>query len=113
MQLAGAWQDFRVDPGARLLMWQLPDSGVSIVECFVEVQKADAPYATGDVFLLFKQPFVHGLQYGRALKGALRGMYDASADELKAQGVPSDWDFDPRATPDTPAGFAEAVRSFG
>lgn len=113
MQLAGQWQAFRAQPQARLLLWQLPESGLRLAECFVEAQKLELPYATGDVFLLFKQPFVHGLQYGRALKQALRGIYDASAEQLQAQGVAADWPFDPAATPDTAAGFAEALRSFG
>ncbi|WP_046114781.1 hypothetical protein [Aquincola tertiaricarbonis] len=113
MQLADQWQAFRAMPQARLLMWQLPESGLRLAECFVEAQKLELPYATGDVFLLFKQPFVHGLQYGRALKQALRGIYDASADELRAQGMATDWPYDPAATPDTAAWFAEALRSFG
>lgn len=113
MELAGHWQAFRELPQARLLMWQLPESGLRLAECFVEAQKLELPYATGDVFLLFKQPFVHGLQYGRALKEALRGICDASAEALRAQGLATDWRFDPAATPDTAAGFAEAWRSFG
>ncbi|MBQ1762227.1 MAG: hypothetical protein IIZ92_04930 [Aquincola sp.] len=113
MQLAEDWQAFKALPAARLLMWQLPESSLRLAECFVEAQKLELPYATGDVFLLFKQPFVHGLQYARALKEALRGIYDASAQELVAQQVAADWQFDPAAMPDTPAWFAEALRSFG
>ena len=114
MQLAGLWAEFRAEPAARLLLWQLPESGLRMAECFVEAQKIDAPYATGDVFLLFKQPFVHALQYSRALKEALRGIADASAADLCAQAdaIPA-WPFDPAATPDTAAWFADAVRSFG
>lgn len=113
MQLAGHWQAFRELPQARLLMWRLPESGLRLAECFVEAQKLELPYATGDLFLLFKQPFVHGLQYSRAVKQALRGMYEASADALATQQVAADWPFDPAATPDTAASFAEALRSFG
>lgn len=113
MQMAGAWQDFRADGEARLLLWQVPESGLRVAECFVEVQKYELPYAMGDVFLLFKQSFVHGLQYSRELKVALRGIYDASGDDLSAQGLPADWEFDPAITPDTASSFAGAVRSFG
>lgn len=113
MALAGQWQAFRAMPQARLVLWQLPESGLRLAECFVEAQKLELPYATGDVFLLFKQPFVHGLQYSRALKQALRDLYDASAEGLQAQGVATDWRFDPASTPDTAGWFAEALRSFG
>lgn len=111
--LGSDWADFRDDPTRSALLWQVPESGLRTVEGFVELQKHDTELATGDMFLLFKQPFVHGLQYARALKEALRGQYDASLDELQAQGLPTDWAFTPTATPDTPEGFAEAVGSFG
>lgn len=110
-ELGLRWQAFRARPEARLLLWQLPESGLRMAECFVEAQKLELPYVTGDVFLLFKQPFVHPLQYTRALKEALRGIVDASAQDFAAQGL-EPWRFDPAATPDTPAWFAEAVRGF-
>lgn len=110
-ELGVRWQAFRARPEARLLLWQLPESGLRLAECFVEAQKLDLPYVTGDVFLLFKQPFVHPLQYARALKEALRGIVDASAKDFAEQGL-GPWAFEPAATPDTPAWFADAVRGF-
>src|SRR4051812_26589715 len=86
-ELGRRWRAFHDMPDARLLLWQLPESGLRVAECFVEAQRLDLPYVTGDVFLLFKQPFVHALQYARALKDALRGIVDASAPELASQGV--------------------------
>lgn len=108
------WQDFRADTTRRLLVWQVPDNAARLAEGYIEAQKHDHPdYTSGDLFLLFKTPFVYGLRYARDLKEALRGQYDASLSELGQQGLPTDWPFRPEAVPDTAAAFAEAVRSFG
>ena len=111
--LCDNWIGFRDQPQARLLLWQVPDNALRLVECFAEVQKLDLPYASGDLFIVFKLPYVHGLQFARGIKQALRGQFDASLDELRGQGLDTDWSFDPAATPDTPAGVAQALRSFG
>ena len=111
--LCDHWIAFRDQPEPRLLVWQVPDNALRLVECFAEVQKLDLPYASGDVFLLFKPPYQHGLQFSRAIKEALRGQFDASVDDLQKQGLATDWAFDPGASPDTPAGVAQALRSFG
>lgn len=111
--LGDHWLAFRAQPAPRLLLWQVPENALRLVECFVEVQKLDLPYATGDVFLLCKPPYVHGLQFARAIKDSLRGQFDASRDDLLRQGLSADWDFDPAALPDTPAGVAQALRAFG
>lgn len=111
--LCDHWLAFRAQPAARLLLWQVPENALRLVECFVEVQKLDLPYASGDVFLLVKPPYQHGLQFARAIKDSLRGQFDASRDDLQRQGLSADWDFDPAAMPDTPAGVAQALRSFG
>ncbi|MES2717008.1 MAG: hypothetical protein V4795_14660 [Pseudomonadota bacterium] len=107
------WLAFRADPVPRLLVWQVPENALRLVECFVEVQKLDLPYASGDVFLLFKLPYEHGLQFARGLKDSLRGQFNASQADLQRQGLAADWDFDPAGTPDTPAGVAQALRAFG
>lgn len=107
------WMQFRDQPEPRLLVWQVPDNALRLVACFTEVQKLDLPYASGDLFIVFKVPYSHGLQFARGLKVALRGQFDASLDELRSQGLDTDWAFDPAATPDTPAGVAQALRSFG
>ena len=111
--LAEHWGVFRGQPEARLLVWQVPDNALRLVACFAEVQKLDLPYASGDLFITFKVAYNHGLQFARDLKVALRGQFDASADELRAQGLDADWAFDAASTPDTPAGVAQALRSFG
>jgi len=108
------WLEFRADPTRRLLVWQVPENAVRLTEGYVEAQKHDHPdYTSGDLFMLFKTPFVHGLRYARELKEALRGQYEASLDALKEQGLPTDWSFQPEAVPDSAAAFANAVRSFG
>lgn len=114
VQLNRHWLEFRADTSRRLLVWQVPENAVRLTEGYIEAQKHDHPdYTSGDLFLLFKTPFVHGLRYARELKEALRGQYDASQDALKAQGLPADWAFRPEAVPDTATAFADAVRSFG
>ena len=108
------WLKFRADASRRVLIWQLPANAVRIAEAWIEAQKYEHPdYTTGDLLLLFKTPFVHGLRYARELKEALRGQYDASLEDLKEQGLTTDWPFQPETVPDTPAGFGDAVRSFG
>lgn len=111
--LCDHWIAFRDQPQARLLLWQVPDNALRLVACFAEVQKLDLPYASGDLFIVFKLPYLHGLQFARGIKQALRGQFDASLDELRSQGLDTDWSFDPASTPDTPAGVAQALRSFG
>ena len=108
------WLEFRADTARRLLVWQVPENAVRLCEGYVEAQKHEHPdYGSGDLFLLFKPPFVHSLRYARDLKDALRGHYEASLETLQAQGLPTDWPFQPAAVPDTAAAFANAVRSFG
>jgi tetratricopeptide (TPR) repeat protein len=111
--LCGEWLGFRDNGQARMLVWQVPDNAFRLVECFVEAQKQESAYGSGDLFIVFKSPFEHAIQYSRALKEALRGQYDASKADLAAEGLPTDWAFDPSATASTPARFFEAVRSFG
>lgn len=106
------WLAFRADPALRLLVWQVPDDALRLVQCFVQAQKHDLPYASRDLFIAFDVPFEHSLQYARALKEQLQGQYQASAGELAAQGIPADWMFEPQAVPDTAAAMA-ALRSFG
>ncbi|MFZ2268456.1 MAG: hypothetical protein WAV95_12855, partial [Azonexus sp.] len=113
-QLNRHWLEFRADTTRRLLVWQVPANAVRLCEGYVEAQKHEHPdYGSGDLFLLFKTPFVHGLRYARDLKEALRGQYEASRETLQAQGLATDWSFQPAAVPDTAAAFAHAVRSFG
>jgi hypothetical protein len=111
--LCDDWIGFRSDREARLLVWQVPENALRLVECFVETQKLDVEYASGDVFLLLKAPYAHGLQYARDLKAALAGQFEASVDDLRRQGLPTDWSFDPTAVADSPQGAAAALCSFG
>ena len=109
--LCGEWTDFRDDSSRRLLLWQVPGNGMRMVECFVEAQKHETPYTSGDLFIVFKAPFVHGMQYARALKEELAGQYNASRDDLSRQGLSADWPFDPAGTPDSAPGFGGALAS--
>lgn len=111
--LCGEWLRFRENPNVRLLVWQVPENAFRLVEAFVEAQKYESDYTSGDLFILFKAPYEHTLQYSRALKDAFRAQYDASHEGLKAEGLPVDWHFDPAASPGTPAAFVAALRSFG
>ncbi len=111
--LCGEWLDFRADPTKRLLIWQVPENAMRLVQCFFEVQKQDLEYSSRDLFIVFEPSFERSLQYSRDLKQALRGQYDASREELKAQDLPADWPFDLARVPDSPAGVIAALRSFG
>lgn len=111
--LCNDWIEFRDDPNARVLIWQVPENALRMVECFIEAQKQESEYTAGDLFLLLKTPYRHGMQYARGLKDTLRGQYDASAEAMQREGLPVDWSFDPADSPNSPAGFAMALRSFG
>lgn len=111
--LCAEWIRFRENPSARLLIWQVPENAFRLVECFVEAQKQESDYASGDLFLLFKTPYEHSMHFSQSLQEALRGQYDASRAQLEAEGLPTDWDFDPATSARTPAAFVAALRSFG
>jgi hypothetical protein len=111
--LCADWLDFRADATKRLLVWRVPENATRLVQCFFEVQKHDLEYASRDLFVVFDGQFERSRQYSRDLKQALRGQYDASRDDLHAQGLPADWTFEPGQTPDSPAGVIAALRSFG
>ena len=111
--LCGEWMDFRADAGKRLLVWQVPENAMRLVQCFFEVQKLDLEYSSRDLFIVLTPAFEHSVRYARELKESLRGQYDASREDLAAQGLESDWPFDPVQAPDSPAGVIAALRSFG
>ena len=111
--LCGDWIDFCSDGAKRLLIWQVPENGMRLVQCFFEVQKLDLEYSSGDLFIVFDSPFEHSIQYSKALKEGLRGQYDASREDMKSQGLSSDWTFAPTDVPDSATGVMEALRSFG
>lgn len=113
LYLCNRWRAFTDDASKRLLIWQVQDNAVRIVQCFFEVQKHQTDYTTGDMFIVFDTPFENSIQYSRALKEMLVGRYQASRDDLKAEGITPDWAFDPAATPHSAAGFIEGLRSFG
>jgi hypothetical protein len=107
------WLTFRADPSRRLLVWQVPDHALRLVQCFVQAQQHDVPYASHDLFITFDAPFQHSLQYARALKDQLQGQVQASRAELAAQGLDAAWSLDPAASPDTAAAAMHALRSLG
>ncbi|CAN5907525.1 hypothetical protein BH11PSE8_BH11PSE8_34000 [soil metagenome] len=111
--LCNQWVAFRADQARRLLVWQVPENAVRMVECFLEAQKHEGEYSSGDLFVTMKEPFGYGLQYARSLKESLRGQFDASIEAIRAEGLATDWAFDPATTSDSPAGFVQALASFG
>ncbi|MGH8578794.1 MAG: hypothetical protein ACREVK_01270 [Gammaproteobacteria bacterium] len=113
LYLCDHWARFVDDRSKRLLIWQVPGSAVRMIQCFFEAQKHETPYTTGDLFISFDVPFENSVQYSRALKEALAGQYEASREDLKQQGIASDWDFTPQTYPDSPSGFVQSLRFFG
>jgi hypothetical protein len=107
------WLAFRADPARRLLVWQVPDHALRLVQCFVQAQQHDVPYASRDLFIAFDAPFQHSMQYARALKEQLQGQVQASRGGLAAQGLDAAWSLDPAASPDTAAAAIDALRSLG
>jgi len=107
------WLAFRDEPGPCVLVWETPGNAHRLVRAFLESQKHETAYSSGDLFIVFDAPFANAIQYSRELKAALAGQYEASRDELRAQGEAADWAFDPEALPDSPEGFVAALRSFG
>ncbi|MBP0491794.1 hypothetical protein [Roseomonas indoligenes] len=113
LDLRALWEEFTGDPARRLLVWEAPGAAIRLVECFFEAQKHEAEYTTRDLCIVLKAPFEHSIQYSRALKAALAGIYAASEDDLAREGIAADWDFDPDGLPDSAWGFVQALRSFG
>jgi tetratricopeptide (TPR) repeat protein len=113
VELRGHWEIFVAQPEARLLIWQTSDGAGRMLQAFFEVQKHQTEYTTGDLFIVFDAAFDNSIQYSRALKEALAGQYEASREELKAQGIAPDWAFSATDFPDTASGFIRALRSFG
>lgn len=107
------WLAFRGEPGPRLLVWEAPGNAQRLVRAFLESQKHETAYSSGDLFIVFDAPFANSIQYSRELKRALAGQYEASRDDLRARGEAADWAFDPDALPDSPEGFVAGLRSFG
>lgn len=107
------WLDFRDDKSKRILVWQVQEDALSMVDAFVEMQKEQTDFSTGDTFLLFKTPCQYSLQYSNALKTELKGKFDASRDQLPDEGLEADWDFQPERIPDNAEGFVHSLLSFG
>jgi len=113
LYLCNHWSAFTGNASKRLLLWQMQDNAVRIVQGFFEVQKHQTDFTTGDMFIVFDTPFENSIQYSRALKEMLVGRYQASHDDLRAEGITPDWVFDPATVPHSVAGFVESMRSFG
>ena len=86
LDLRHQWERFANDPTPRLLVWTVPDAAMRLVRCFLEVQKHEGEYVTGDLFIVFDTPFENSIQYSRALKELLAGQHAASADDLGRRG---------------------------
>lgn len=113
VQIKDLWDIFASDPDKRLLIWRCQAASYRMMDCFFEAQKHESDYATRDLFLVFKDPFTNAIQYSHDLKTALAGIYAASRDDLKDQGISPDWAFDACDEPDSPAGVMGSLRSFG
>lgn len=111
VELLQCWEEFLSDPQKRLLLWQVPDNAPRMLECFFEVQRHPAAYASGDTFITFDAPFEHSIAYSRALKQTLAGQYAASHEELQRAGQQPDWAFEPDGMPDTATAFVQALAS--
>lgn len=111
--LCNHWNKFRAAPDKRFLVWQIPDNASRILQCFFEAQKHEAEYSTNDLFIVFSASFENAIQYSRALKEELAGQYTASIDDLKQQGIETDWAFLPENYVDSANGFMESLRSLG
>lgn len=111
--LCGEWIQFRDKTDRRMLVWQVPDNSQRLVQAFFAAQKHETAYSSGDLFIVFDSPFEHSIQYARDLKASLAGQYTASIDDLAKEGLPTDWDYDPAASPESPEAFMAALCSFG
>ncbi|WKB54823.1 hypothetical protein [Eleftheria terrae] len=111
VELLQLWEDFRAEPGKRLLLWQAPDNGKRMIECFCEVQRHASPYTSGDTFIVFDAAFEQSVGYARALKEALAGQYAASHEDLQREGLQPDWRFEPEGLPETAAAFVQGLAS--
>ncbi|AKJ29570.1 hypothetical protein [Caldimonas brevitalea] len=109
VELLQLWESFRAEPGKRLLLWQAPDNGKRLIECFCEVQRHASPYASGDTFIVFDAAFEQSIGYSRALKQALAGHYAASHEDLEREGLKADWRFEPEEQPDTASAFVQGL----
>ncbi|WP_198373354.1 hypothetical protein, partial [Roseomonas rosulenta] len=113
MDIRVAWERFTADAARRALVWSLPASSGRLAECFFEAQKLEVPYSTRDLCIVFKEPFEHSIQYSRALQAALAGMYEASREDIAAEGIPADWRPPAGPLPASAYGVVQALRSFG
>jgi hypothetical protein len=113
VDLRHEWERFASDQKPRLLIWTVPDTAMRLVRCFLEVQKHEGEYVSGDLFIVFDTPFENSIQYSRALKDLLAGQHAASADDLEREGLDPSWPVDIASLPDTAYGFIKAMRSFG
>ena len=104
LDLRHQWERFANDPTPRLLVWTVPDAAMRLVRCFLEVQKHEGEYVTGDLFIVFDTPFENSIQYSRALKELLAGQHAASADDLGRQGLDPSWPVDVASFPDSAYG---------
>ncbi|MCW7539339.1 hypothetical protein OOT46_15955 [Aquabacterium sp. A7-Y] len=111
VELLQWWEAFREHPDKRLLLWQAPDNGKRLLECFFEVQRHPVPYASGDTFIVFDAAFEQSVGYSRALKQALAGQYAASREDFEREGQTPDWHFDPESDADSATNFVQALGS--
>jgi hypothetical protein len=113
VDLRRQWERFAHDPTPRLLVWTVPDAAMRLVRCFLEVQKHEGEYVTGDLFIVFDTPFENSIQYSRALKEALAGQHAASASDFEREGLDPRWPVDPASFPDSAYGFIKSLCSLG
>lgn len=113
LDLRHQWERFANDPTPRLLVWTVPDAAMRLVRCFLEVQKHEGEYVTGDLFIVFDTPFENSIQYSQALKELLAGQHAASADDLGREGLDPSWPVDVASFPDSAYGVIKALCSLG
>ncbi|QDU60484.1 hypothetical protein Pan216_13250 [Planctomycetes bacterium Pan216] len=84
------WNEFAVNPDARLMRWLTDSENAQIVDAFVQLQSEDSGESP-DYFLRFEQPFESFDSYSGVLCKTLREMYEEQRDALEAEGIDNTW----------------------
>lgn len=110
--LGGRWNEFAMDPKARLLRWLADAEASRMLDVFLEMQAEEAGDSP-DLFVRFEIPFEDPRRHGFALLEAMRAKYEETRSGLAEEGIASDWTCPaPRSNEPDVAAFARACLSF-
>jgi len=89
-KLRALWNEFVLDPDARVVRWLIKPDEWDLVRAFVEVESGETGECP-EFFIQFDRPFASSTRYGIELSQDMCARIDASKEELAEMGLDTSW----------------------